>query len=123
MKWLLLILQLCCVSAHAQEKMGLLSLGDFLLSPKMAVQEPSTGGFTLDDSYFSVEWQGSEFLQAYIKVGNSNLVRPAFWYSPIVIQDRLALTEIWGQWMSEYGDVRWGLVPIAIGYESFVGEN
>ncbi len=97
------------------EQMGTFRFSEFSLSPRARVQEPSEGGFELQQSWIGFEWVKDENLSGELSFGTSDLVQPAIWYS--TKEGDVALVHAALKAKTPYFDVRAGLLPIPNGYE------
>lgn len=95
--------------------MGSFRFSEFSLSPRAKVQEPSSGGFELKESWIGFEWQRDESLSGEISFGTADLIAPAIWYG--TQKTGLQLVHAVVQAKTPYVDVRAGLLPIPVGYE------
>lgn len=102
------------------EQMGTFRFSEFSLSPRGKLQEPSSGGFELKESWIGFEWKRDESLSGEISFGTSDLIAPAIWYPTNTKQLQLVHAAIKAE--SEYFDVRAGLLPIPVGFEGSVPE-
>lgn len=118
---LLLVSQFFTQFASARgEQMGEFSFSEISLSPRAVVREPSQGGFTLEESWLSIDWRRDENLRGEISFGTSDLIRPALFYTPTT--DQISLVEAFLEARTQWVDVRAGLLPIATSYENSVPE-
>ncbi|MEZ0392696.1 MAG: hypothetical protein ACAH59_10795 [Pseudobdellovibrionaceae bacterium] len=120
LKWtafpLILVIALLPQSLWAVgEQMGTFEFSEFSLSPRARVQEPSTGGFELRESWIGFEWKRDESLSGEISFGTADLVEPAIWYPALTGQVQMVQATVKAK--TPYFDVRAGLLPIPIGYE------
>ncbi len=106
----------------AQEELGELKVKDFLLSPQGTIQEGQTGGFSIKNSFVTLQWQRDADLFAEMSFGSKDLVQSASWYKAPTSQNDLNLTEFWLQKTGRDLDIRFGLLPLKLGYEGFKGE-
>lgn len=103
-----------CVFAEG-EKMGTFEFSEFSLSPRGRLEEPSSGGFELRDSWIGFEWKRDESLSGEISFGSGDMVEPAIWYQ--LEKKDLALVEAAVKGKTPYFDIRAGLLSIPNGYE------
>lgn len=96
--------------------MGKFRFSEFSLSPRATLQEPSSGGFELKESWIGFEWERDESLSGEISFGTSDLIAPAIWY-PTPTTGQIQLVQAAVKAKSQYFDVRAGLLPIPVGYE------
>lgn len=95
--------------------MGTFRFSEISLSPRGVLQEPSTGGFDLEESWISFEWSRDESLSGEISFGTGDLIAPAIWYEDRPTEIQLVQAAV--QARSEYLDFRAGLLRIPNGYE------
>lgn len=98
------------------EQMGTFRFSEFSLSPRGHLQEPSSGGVELKESWIGFEWIRDESLSGEISVGTADLVAPAIWY-PEKTGSQLQLVQAAIRGKTPYLDIRAGLLPIPNGYE------
>lgn len=108
------------VSFARGEQMGEFSFSEISLSPRGIVREPSEGGFTLEESWLSIDWKRDENLRGEISFGTSDLIRPAIFYTPV--EDQMSLVEAFIEAKTQWVDFRAGLLPVATSYENSVPE-
>lgn len=95
--------------------MGTFEFSEFSLSPRGKLEEPSSGGFELKDSWIGFEWKRDDSLSGEISFGSGDIIEPAIWY-----QDKtedLALVEAAVKGRTPYFDIRAGLLSVTNGYE------
>jgi hypothetical protein len=102
------------------EQMGTFRFSEFSLSPRGRLQEPSSGGFELKESWIGFEWLRDESLSGEISVGTNDLMAPAIWYPERNAQLQLVQAAIRAK--TPYMDIRAGLLSIPNGYEGAVPE-
>ena len=108
-------------SAHAEEKLGEISVSDLLLEPSFNLTEPKTGSFNLGYSYLGATWRLDQMLSGTIKAGSLDLLGVPARFGAAPRSTQLGVIEGYGQLESDYGRFRVGLVPISYGLEG--GEN
>lgn len=113
--FLLISFAILSVARADGEQMGTFRFSEFSLSPRGRLQEPSTGGFELKESWIGFEWLRDESLSGEISFGTSDLIAPAIWYPDRDHQLQLVQAAVKAK--TAYLDIRAGLLSIPNGYE------
>lgn len=95
--------------------MGTFRFSEISLSPRARVEEPSQGGFELQQSWIGFEWKRDESLSGEISFGTADLIAPAIWY-PTKAGD-MALVHAALKAKTPFLDIRAGVLPVPNGFE------
>lgn len=109
--------------ASALESLGTFHFQEFVLSPSLELHEPSQGGFVLNESWISVQWQKNENLLGEMRLGTSDGYQPSVWMTPSATTAGLGLLEAWVEGRSKYGNLRVGRIPITDAFEGSFGDG
>lgn len=106
--------------AQASERMGSFEISEVFLNPVLEFQGEEDGGFLLRDSYFGFQWSRGEQFNAVLKLGSSDLVKPAIFFSHTgqPVQPTFGLTEMYMEGESRIGAIKVGLLKTGFGFES-----
>lgn len=104
------------LSAQARERLGQLEVEDLTLRPRFAVEEPSDGSFDIGESTLGFRWSLIDNFSSVFRLGSRQLINPVARFSDSVA-DELTLIEGYISWVSNYGELRMGLLPLQFGVE------
>lgn len=109
---------------YADEQLGKLGISDILLQTHLKFTESSGGEFGLDRSFVFAQWEYDKSLSAEIGLGQLSYIVPSRFSNTLTtLNTDFGFFEAYGQWNSNYGLLRAGLVPINFGYEGGVRES
>lgn len=121
--WTLIALILTAGSARAQdtapaESLGRLEVADIFLEPTYGYREfGHAGSFDLGTSYMAIGWTRDAMISSVLKLGAPSLIgRPAR-FATTVTSESVAVFEGYIQVNTDYGRVRFGMIPIPFGLE------
>ena len=109
----------------AFEQLGKLSLKSLHLKPKIILQEPQKGGFSLGDSLFSIGWVFEPNISAVLKVAQPSLINTNRLFKNYnqAVGEELVFVEAYGQYDAIHGQFRFGRIPVGYGYEASTEEE
>ncbi len=114
--------QVFCVSAaHAEEKIGTLSINDVRMRATYFSQEEKGGSFDLGNSAFGVLWRKDRHWSAHFTIGDQAYRNMPIYYSN-TNPSQLGLVDAYAEYNGVYGRVRAGLIPIDFGYDGTLNE-
>lgn len=102
-------------AAAAPENLGTFRFQELSLAPSLELQEPSQGGFTLKDSWISVQWTKDERMRGVFRLGTLDTFQAPLWFAAPLTG--FGLTEAWVEITSSILNVRVGRQSITDGFE------
>ncbi len=118
------ILFAASLSHASQEHLGTFSLSDILLQPQLKFVESDGGEFSLERSYIFTKWEYDKNLSVEFGWGQLSYITPSRFSNTVITSNtNFGIFEAYGQWDSNYGVIRAGLVPINFGYEGGARES
>ena len=106
-------------SLRASERLGTLSVDQVVLKPRVETSEPFRVDMNLGESYASFLWSYQEDIRAHFAVGTLNILGRTSWVFTETERttQELGFTDVYGEYLSPYGHVKFGLQPIPFGIE------
>lgn len=107
----------------ATETLGVLSVEELLLRPLFLLREGQDAEFNLGATSFALGWKMDSNISARVRVGQKELLNiPNRFFERPATED-FGLVEGYGQYVGEYGRIRFGLQPVELGVEGSKGES
>jgi hypothetical protein len=106
----------------ASEKLGTLSLDEFLIKPYFKISEGQEGEFGIGDSNLSWLWIKDNNVSANLRLGSLELKNLPVYFSDTK-ESELGLIEAYGTYAGAFGTLSAGLIPTGYSFEGKQDEN